>query len=202
MFWSVFSDLCFEHGSSPNAVAKEIGISSGALTSWKNGATPRASTIKRIADYFGVPVETFPKGKGANREPSGFYKTYVDLCKEHGEKPYSLPLKLGLKSNSAVTQWENGSIPRPATLKKIADYFGVTVGFLLEGDVGESGDSSETSASGEPREDIPAEALPRDDIKFALFGEVDGITDEMMEEVRSFAEFVRQREERKRSSGK
>ena len=134
MFWSVFAALCFEHGSSPNAVAKEIGISSGALTSWKNGATPRASTIRRIADYFGVPMDTFPKGIGADREPSGFYKTYVDLCKEHGEKPYSLPLKLGLKSNSAVTQWENGSIPRPATLKKIADYFGVTVGYLMGAD--------------------------------------------------------------------
>jgi transcriptional regulator with XRE-family HTH domain len=35
-------------------VAKELGISSGAVTNWKNGAVPQSATLKRIADYFGV----------------------------------------------------------------------------------------------------------------------------------------------------
>lgn len=63
-----------------------------------------------------------------------FYDVYCELCRENGEKPYSLPLKLGMKSNSAVTQWKNGSIPRMPMLKKIADYFGVTVGYLMGAD--------------------------------------------------------------------
>lgn len=63
-----------------------------------------------------------------------FYDIYCKLCEDHGEKPFSLPLKLGMKSNSAVAQWKNGSVPRKAMLEKIADYFGVTVGYLLDGE--------------------------------------------------------------------
>lgn len=63
-----------------------------------------------------------------------FYDVYCKLCEENGEKPFSLPLKLGMKSNSAVAQWKNGSISRVAMLEKIADYFGVTVRYLLDGE--------------------------------------------------------------------
>ena len=37
-------------------MAKDLGISTGLQTGWKNGASPRQSTIKKIADYFGVSV--------------------------------------------------------------------------------------------------------------------------------------------------
>lgn len=59
MFWSVFVDLCAKRGVSPNAVAKELNLSSGSVTSWKGGAIPRPTTIKRIADYFGVSPDLF-----------------------------------------------------------------------------------------------------------------------------------------------
>lgn len=59
MFWSVFVDLCAKRGVSPNAVAKELTLSSGSVTSWKGGAIPRPTTIKRIADYFGVSPDLF-----------------------------------------------------------------------------------------------------------------------------------------------
>lgn len=60
-----------------------------------------------------------------------FYDIYEQLCNEFGEKPYSLPVKLGAKSNSVVAQWRKGSIPRSDMLNKIANYFGVSVGYLL-----------------------------------------------------------------------
>lgn len=59
MFWSVFVSLCAKQEVSPNAVAKALGLSSGSVTMWKNGAIPRSTTIKKIADYFGVSPETF-----------------------------------------------------------------------------------------------------------------------------------------------
>lgn len=61
-----------------------------------------------------------------------FYDVYERLCKEKGEKPYALPLKLGAKSNSMVAQWQKGSVPRIEMLQKIADYFDVSVGYLLD----------------------------------------------------------------------
>lgn len=59
MFWSVFVGLCAKRGVSPNAVAKELALSSGSVTSWKGGAIPRPTTIKKIADYFGVSPDLF-----------------------------------------------------------------------------------------------------------------------------------------------
>lgn len=63
-----------------------------------------------------------------------FYEIYEKLCSENGEKPYQLPLKLGAKSNSVVAQWQKGSVPRGAMLQKIANYFDVTVEYLLTGE--------------------------------------------------------------------
>lgn len=57
MFWNVYCELCAKENLSPNAAAKEIGISSGAITQWKRGIIPRIGSIHKIADYFGVPVE-------------------------------------------------------------------------------------------------------------------------------------------------
>lgn len=54
MFWERFVQLCAERNTKPNPVAKELGISSGAVTNWKNGAVPQSATLKKIADYFGV----------------------------------------------------------------------------------------------------------------------------------------------------
>jgi repressor LexA len=59
MFWKIFLELCSKNGKSPNKIAKEIGISSGAITKWKNGSEPQPITLKKIADYFGVSVEYF-----------------------------------------------------------------------------------------------------------------------------------------------
>lgn len=59
MFWSVFVGLCAQRGVSPNAVAKELALSSGSVTSWKGGAIPRPTTIKKIADYFAVSPDLF-----------------------------------------------------------------------------------------------------------------------------------------------
>lgn len=61
MFWDKFYSLCTKNGTSPNAVAKILGFSSGSVTSWKNGTNPRPAVIVRISEYFEVPVEYFLK---------------------------------------------------------------------------------------------------------------------------------------------
>lgn len=56
MFWNNFVSLCVKHNTKPNPVAKELGLSSGAVTKWKNGTKPTATALQKIADYFGVTV--------------------------------------------------------------------------------------------------------------------------------------------------
>ena len=44
-------------GEKTAAVAEELVFSNSMPTSWKNGALPRMSSRKKIADYFGITVE-------------------------------------------------------------------------------------------------------------------------------------------------
>ena len=55
-------------GEKPATVAEERVFSSSMPTSWKNGALPRMSSRKKIADYFGITVEAL---MGTKKEPAG-----------------------------------------------------------------------------------------------------------------------------------
>lgn len=55
-FWDRFYDLCIKNGTKPNPVAKKLGISSGAVTKWKNGTFPTLETAVLIANHFNVSV--------------------------------------------------------------------------------------------------------------------------------------------------
>lgn len=57
MFWQKFVSLCNAKGLSPNGVCSELGLSNATATKWKNGSTPRGSTLKKIADFFGVTTD-------------------------------------------------------------------------------------------------------------------------------------------------
>ena len=57
MFWKIFNFLCRQKGSSPSAVAQEIGFSNATATKWKKGSTPQGATLQKIADYFGVTTD-------------------------------------------------------------------------------------------------------------------------------------------------
>lgn len=55
-------------GEKPATVAEERVFSSSMPTSWKNGALPRMSSRKKIADYFDITVEAL---MGTKKEPAG-----------------------------------------------------------------------------------------------------------------------------------
>lgn len=57
MFWDIFYKVCIEQGTKPNPVAKQVGVSSSTVTSWKNGGIPNGETLLKLADYLGVSVD-------------------------------------------------------------------------------------------------------------------------------------------------
>jgi transcriptional regulator with XRE-family HTH domain len=60
-----------------------------------------------------------------------FYDAFKLLCEKRGVSPKRAVTEMGL-SNSLATKWKNtGAIPKGETLAKIADYFGVSVAYLL-----------------------------------------------------------------------
>lgn len=59
-----------------------------------------------------------------------FKKNFINLCNKFGVSPTAVCTKIGL-SNATFSCWTDESVPRKATLMKIADYFGITVEQLL-----------------------------------------------------------------------
>lgn len=58
MFWENLLHLCEEKDVSPSTVAENIGLSNSAAVRWKKGSVPQARTLLKIAEYFGVSVQT------------------------------------------------------------------------------------------------------------------------------------------------
>lgn len=68
-FFERYCGLCKDQGSTPNGVAKKLGVASASVTQWKQGSVPRVETLAKIADYFGVTVD-YLTGKSDERKMS------------------------------------------------------------------------------------------------------------------------------------
>ena len=53
-----------------------------------------------------------------------FYLNFVRLCNGIAKSPSAVAEEMGFQ-RSVVTRWSKGSVPRKATIEKIAAYFGV-----------------------------------------------------------------------------
>ena len=57
MFFDRVSELCKKRGTSPSAVAREIGLNNSSATYWKRGSIPKGDTLQKLADFFGVSID-------------------------------------------------------------------------------------------------------------------------------------------------
>ena len=111
-----------------------------------------------------------------------FYDTFVGLCKKKGISVSRGALEAGI-SKSLVTKWKTNRTEIPSTdvLSKISRYFDIPVSVLL----------------GEEAKELPdLPSIDRSELKFALFRGREHVTDAMLDEVLSFAEYIALREER------
>ncbi|OBZ08897.1 transcriptional regulator [Bacillus sp. FJAT-27264] len=68
--YKIFEDLLNQHGITAYRVAKETGITTATLTSWKQGKyTPKREKLQKIADYFGVTVDYLMGVSEESKEP-------------------------------------------------------------------------------------------------------------------------------------
>ena len=99
---------------------------------------------------------------------------------------------LGVQKN-AVSKWECGRVTDiPAgKIKAMARIFDVQPSYLID-DEAESAPAHAAAAQAAPQGEVPG-APSEEEIKFALFGGDGEITDEMYQEVKQFAAFVKAR---------
>lgn len=199
MFYDRYVALCQKHGVSPSRAALDAGLSKSTVTKWKNdpNALPTGNVIDKLIRYFGVSVSDLLGESNLCADPEArkvepveirttlpgktepFYDRFLYLARCKGVSPSKAALDAGL-SKSIVTKWKNDptAIPTGSVIGKLSNYFAVPVSELM----------------GEAPEAPEARPVTDEELKFALFGGSEDITDEMFEEVRSFAAFVRQRE--------
>ena len=64
-----------------------------------------------------------------------FWEIFLSLCYKRGVTPTHVVKEAKIAAGS-VTKWKNGIMPRQPTIKRIADYFGVSVEYLLGNEKG------------------------------------------------------------------
>lgn len=110
-----------------------------------------------------------------------FFDRYSALCKEKGKSPTGVAIELNV-SRATVNYWKNGNVPKQEILIKIADYFNVSVDYLLG--------NKEKGYTVTPSDD--------EVLRFALWGgDSDIIDEEMLEDVKDFAKLLAEKKKRK-----
>lgn len=80
------------------------------------------------------------------------YEVFEQLLQKYGVTPYKVAKEAGV-TQTALSNWKSGrSTPTTKTLQKIADYFGVTLDYLLTGK--ESPEKKNSSLSAKDERDI------------------------------------------------
>ncbi|WP_130862181.1 helix-turn-helix domain-containing protein [Bacilliculturomica massiliensis] len=96
------------------------------------------------------------------------YETILRLSKEKGLSQSALERELDF-GRGTISKWKRGSVPSSDKLRKLADYFGVTVDYL----------------SGR---EAPSPQTGGDELKAELFGmPPEMVTDDMIDKVKQFA---------------
>ena len=115
-----------------------------------------------------------------------FYDIFKKLCNDRRETPNAVCLKLGLSQATAPYWKKSGKAPKRETLEKIAEYFGVSIEYLLgrEPTVADVFGRIEKNIA-DKKENAPTK-LSRSEL-FNILGQ---LTDSELDEVLDFAEYL------------
>lgn len=72
MFYDNFVQLCKKHGVSPSKAAVDAGLSKSTVTKWKTtpDAQPTGTAIKKLSEYFCVPISELLSEEEQKNPPS------------------------------------------------------------------------------------------------------------------------------------
>ena len=70
MFKQNFINICAERNVAPTTVLRNIGLSNATYSCWTDESVPRQTTLKKLADYFGVTVEDLLRDPAEKPEPA------------------------------------------------------------------------------------------------------------------------------------
>ncbi len=137
-FMKNFQELLDDNNLTIRSFSEKSGIPFQVLYSYKNqDYYPTLSIAEKIANYFGCSFNyLFGVDEYLQREDfkpmnvSLFYPRYISLLEKNKVSHYFLYKRIGL-NNSSITKWKRGAIPKVESLKLIAEYFNVSIDYLV-----------------------------------------------------------------------
>lgn len=132
-------DLCMDYNISIKRLAKQVGIQDSLLYKYaSNKSIPTVDNLIKLANYFDCSLNYLI---GIDDEPKSykfketynkdlFFKRYSQLLQENHLTNHALSKKLDF-SPSDLKHWKEGTIPYLETIIKLADYFGVSIDYLV-----------------------------------------------------------------------
>ena len=106
-----------------------------------------------------------------------FFDRLKELCAAKGVSTYRACTDIGL-NRAAVAKWKNGSQPSGTTAVKLAEYFGVSVDYLL---------GNEKVPTPEHGQDILEE------VDIAFYGDFKALSEDDKQTLRAMARLMRER---------
>lgn len=131
-------------GMKQQELSTELGVTQCAVAMWETGKRhPDIDTILAISEFFDVCIDDLVKKELRPPLPQCVLNIRF-LRDKHEMKQRDLIELLGLKTESAYSKKENGSVPFSVSeIEKLADYFGVTLDQMVKQDLSKECDSHE-----------------------------------------------------------
>lgn len=107
-----------------------------------------------------------------------FWDRFFSLCETHNTKPLNVVKTLGI-SSGCITNWKNGVVPNGETLIKIANYFNVSVDYLL----GRTDDINQKPGQSN---------IKFDDFSYAMYNESRDLSEDDKQRLLTFARMLRE----------
>ena len=145
MFYDQLIRICKERNVKPTPLIKSLGLSSGNLKRWQEGATVNSDILMKLADYFDVPVDYF-------------FEEYNKGDIEIDDSAESSMTKVynGLKSHpDHIASMLSGKMPSNADLLRIAEYLNYSVEyFVRDGEFPDNAEAGDSLLGSIPSKDL------------------------------------------------
>lgn len=146
MFYDQLMRICKERNVKPTPLIKSLGLSSGNLKRWQEGATVNSDILMMFADYFGVPVDYFFEE---------YNKGDIEIDDSANDKPITKVYNVVKANPDHIASMLSGKMPSNADLLRIAEYLNYSVEyFVRDGEFPDNAKAEDTLLGSIPPRDL------------------------------------------------
>jgi len=139
------------------SLERELGFAQGSIRKWDN-SIPSADKLAKVAELLSVSIDWLITDEGESPiitplfDIQALIERLYELMKNRNITSYRMLSDLSL-NQSLLYNWKNGSMPSVINLLKIAEYFQISLDWLLTGE-GEQAKHTKPTPPSDPTEEL------------------------------------------------